>query len=197
MWPLITAIVKEANETGLDADPVAVAIQALLEKQDTWEGTATELLRDLADHMTDDITKSRAWPKANKIKQRLRRLAAGLRATGIKLELDYRRNNQRLITIQKVAKRTVTCVTSVTEQAKPQVGRHFGDDDTPNDRDDTTPNSEKYRHLHKPTSSVEGDSNDGSDDKERPFSSAASENNIQLLKETFDAVEVKSGKVPF
>ncbi len=196
MWPLITAIV-EANETGLDADPVAVAVRALLEKQEAWEGTATELLQELADYTTENVTKSRAWPKPNKIKQRLRRLAAGLRAIGIKLELDYRRNNQRLIAIQKVAKRAVTTVTTVTEQLKTQVHTLLNGDDASDGSDDTIPNPEKYRHHHKPSSEIKGDDSDGSDYKERPFSSDASKNNIQRLKETFDAVEVKSGKMPF
>jgi hypothetical protein len=77
----------------------------LVEKED-WSGSPTELLARLEVQpcVTEALRKSRAWPAANKLRGRLRRLASPLRERGITLEPDERANDAartRLIGIRR------------------------------------------------------------------------------------------------
>ncbi|MBT9143764.1 MAG: hypothetical protein DDT29_02175 [Dehalococcoidia bacterium] len=77
----------EAVETALEADAVAVAINALLAERTTWEGTATELLATLETNVTEHTARSKAWPKsARGLGNRLRRAATFLRHAGVEVE---------------------------------------------------------------------------------------------------------------
>jgi hypothetical protein len=75
---------EEANETALEADPVAGAVRELLKDQEEWSGTATELWRKLGSLVEEDVKHSKAWPGApNSLSNRLKRLAPSLRGIGI------------------------------------------------------------------------------------------------------------------
>ncbi len=68
------------------ADMVAEAILALIEEVNEWQGTASELLDKLNLRVSDQIKRSDQWPKApNKLSNRLRRAAPGLRAMGLEV----------------------------------------------------------------------------------------------------------------
>ncbi len=67
-----------------DADLVAMAVQLFMKDRDSWEGTSTELLNDLAKVMTDEQRRDREWPKAaNSFSNKLRTAAPGIRMTGL------------------------------------------------------------------------------------------------------------------
>ena len=84
---------KKIVDLVIDADPVAVAVLALMENQPTWCDTATATLNALEqlDVVTDRVKKSRNWPgAANKLRGHLQREAAFLRTKGIEIEFDVR-----------------------------------------------------------------------------------------------------------
>jgi hypothetical protein len=54
-----------------------------------FEGTATELLKELADLVSEETRKQRGWPKQpHQLSGRLRRLAPALRRVGVQVEFD-------------------------------------------------------------------------------------------------------------
>lgn len=86
----------------IESDPFAAALVELMEgmKSDNlheWTGTATELLNELASKLPqEDTTYNRAWPKANQVKSRLRRISPLIDNRGISWE-DKRSNGKNLI----------------------------------------------------------------------------------------------------
>jgi len=92
----------------LDNDDVSVAVQNLMEGQrertlDSWEGTATDLLRNLEIVMPDNITRSVTWPKGPpQLTKRLNRLKPTFREIGITIETGNRKGHQakRVISIR-------------------------------------------------------------------------------------------------
>ncbi len=79
------AMRKSAVETALEASPLTAPIRALA--VGGWEGTATDLLAELADLVEDQVARSRSWPKsARSLSTALRRLAPDLRSEGIEIE---------------------------------------------------------------------------------------------------------------
>ncbi|SHG16069.1 hypothetical protein [Bradyrhizobium erythrophlei] len=90
----------EVADGAFEADAVAVAIRDFMRAgtEQVWTGTATELLGRLANHATDTIRKSRAWPAtASGLGNRLDRAAPLLRAKGF--TIDRRKSDARLISI--------------------------------------------------------------------------------------------------
>ena len=76
-----------ATELALDDDPVAVAVRRLLEKEDDWSGTSTELLAALGDLVDEETRRSKSWPAAaNALSNRLKRIAPALREAGVEYE---------------------------------------------------------------------------------------------------------------
>lgn len=77
-------ITHQGAYTALDADPLAAAVQSLVEQRGSWRGRATELLHDLEEVASDGAQRARTWPKvANAAAGRLRRLAPSLQVIGI------------------------------------------------------------------------------------------------------------------
>ena len=71
----------------VEADPVAIAVQKLIEAKGAWSGSASELLADLDELVTDATRRTKEWPKAaNVLSARVKRAAPGLRASGIDVE---------------------------------------------------------------------------------------------------------------
>jgi hypothetical protein len=87
-----------ANELPLET-PLAEAIREL---NRPWEGTATELLRELEKAAAEDIHRSRGWPQNGRaMSNALKRLAPNLRQVGIAVEFEREssRDRRRLINI--------------------------------------------------------------------------------------------------
>jgi hypothetical protein len=73
----------------LDADPLVTALRALMAREPSWSGTATELLSRLSLAAGEAVARSRAWPKnARAIAGRLRRLAPSLRKAGFNIDFE-------------------------------------------------------------------------------------------------------------
>jgi len=93
------------NEEILTSNPVATAIAAMMEDQEDWEGSASELLTAL-DKLTAKLrvdTRSKAWPKAaNSLGRRLNEIHPNLAAVGIAIRRGERTGDRRLITIRRV-----------------------------------------------------------------------------------------------
>lgn len=97
---------QEAHETALDASPIAVALQRLMATQQQWQGTATELLTELAKLVDEKTAKSKAWVgNARSLGKALARLAPDLRGIGIEVT-SHRTNQSRFYQIERVAKQT-------------------------------------------------------------------------------------------
>jgi hypothetical protein len=80
-----------ATEAALEADPVTVALIKILELQanNEWRGTSEALLERLGETVSDDVRRTKAWPKAaNALSRRLNRLAPLLREAGMELLED-------------------------------------------------------------------------------------------------------------
>ena len=87
-----------AVTTVIEASLVAGAICDLMRKRRgrVWEGTATELYRELTRRVGESVAKTRGWPgNAQWLSQRLDRLTPALRQIGITVE--WRKSGQRLI----------------------------------------------------------------------------------------------------
>jgi putative DNA primase/helicase len=92
-----------AVDTVLDNDPITPALQQIVAEFD-WEGTSTKLLAELTELVPESVRKSRIWPSAIKLRNRLRRLQPGLRTKGIVIDLDFRSldaKRERLIIVRR------------------------------------------------------------------------------------------------
>jgi hypothetical protein len=82
----------EANRRGADAVaieavPIGSVLLTFMEARSGWEGTATELLAALSALVSEQVQRSREWPKrANSLSGQLRRLAPNLRQLGITVD---------------------------------------------------------------------------------------------------------------
>lgn len=78
---------RDANQAAIEAEPVAMAVVAMMAKTTSWEGTATDLLTELAKSVGEDVRRSRGWPRTGRgISGALRRTAPALREVGIKID---------------------------------------------------------------------------------------------------------------
>ncbi len=93
LWPAGTFLSAyssnrdEAIENGIEADPVAAAVRAMMEKRTEWRGTATDLLSVLAKAAGERVAKSKTCPGSPQaLSGRLRRAATFLRKIGIEID---------------------------------------------------------------------------------------------------------------
>ncbi len=97
---------REAAEALLENDLVAAAVSRLLvTRQDgRWSGTAESLLETLSYQASDEVKRSKAWPKApNMLSRYLNRIAPALREAGIEyLQHEEGRERRRVKTLRKV-----------------------------------------------------------------------------------------------
>jgi hypothetical protein len=73
-----------STESMIEADPVADAVRALIQKRGEWRGTASALLGDISGEAGERITSSKTWPAFPRaLRGRLDRAAPSLRKVGI------------------------------------------------------------------------------------------------------------------
>jgi putative DNA primase/helicase len=98
---------NEAAAKITESDRVAVEIIKFMNDQNSWKGSAGELLKALTDiHVFEQGEKD--WPNdPTRLGSRLRRTAPGLRTLGIDVDPDHRSNGIRTITITKNSAATV------------------------------------------------------------------------------------------
>src|SRR5262249_5510992 len=74
---------SEANELILESSPLVPGLRQLAEGEG-WQGTASDLLQRLTTLASEDVARSKDWPKKpHTLSGRLRRLAPNLRRVGI------------------------------------------------------------------------------------------------------------------
>jgi len=94
----------------IESDPVATAIKGLMNtKKSKWEGRANDLLNDLRKQLPQEheeqITNSKAWPKAaNSLSRRIKEIAPLLRNFGINVK-SKKTSVERLLVIKKSMER--------------------------------------------------------------------------------------------
>jgi hypothetical protein len=157
----ISAYTKNLDESAiasLEAHPVGVAIGQLLEAQEQWSGTSTELLETLNALVTEEQRKKKSWPEnARALGHDLRRLAPAMRRAGISFERD--RSKRRIIQMCKVADKTSkTSTTTPHPASEPRkiddvddVGANVDDVHTasaPQENDDVDDVDDLSTHLH-------------------------------------------------
>jgi len=94
-------------DEAIEASPTSIAIIYLLEKNESWIGTATELKTKLDEIAVEDmkisIEKNSSWAKSpNKLSSRLNEIKTNLREKGIEIE-KYKENGKRMIKITKAS----------------------------------------------------------------------------------------------
>jgi hypothetical protein len=107
---------QEAMALGLEGEPVAQAVQAMLKTQRTWSGTATDLYSCLTAVMKETGSRRSMPGGVAPLGTCLRRLAPALRAVGI--EVKFRRepgSGVRRITLSSQGPTAVTAVTRDTK----------------------------------------------------------------------------------
>jgi phage antirepressor YoqD-like protein len=95
------------NEHALEASAIATAIIKLMEKQDSWKGSASQLLEELkqiAEGLSIN-TKINLWPKApNALSRKLNEVRTNLSKVGIDIERPIdTATNTRLVEIRKIS----------------------------------------------------------------------------------------------
>lgn len=91
---------QSAIESGLEGSPLATALQDKLDQNPQLEGTATELLNALNEHVHERSRQMRSWPKSPKgFSSQLRRLATALRAVGIEVAFPTRHGQAKNLRI--------------------------------------------------------------------------------------------------
>ncbi len=101
-----TANRAEAVNVVLDADAVALALRSLMDIQQRWTGTASDLHEALSGVVTETVKRGREWPgSARALGGQLKRLGPPLRKVGITIERvrGGGRANARLLVIKQHA----------------------------------------------------------------------------------------------
>jgi hypothetical protein len=95
----------QASDLAIEASAVGLAVLALMDERQRWEGTATDLQAALEDSRCSEQTKNRRdWPKSPPaVGRALRRIAPNLRQAGIDVLFDRStgKRRTRLITLEK------------------------------------------------------------------------------------------------
>jgi hypothetical protein len=107
-WPegtFLAAYNANRNTThnvGLDSSILTSPVFALVEANGIWQGTARELLAELATHASESIRKTRDWPtSARSLSGELRRLAPNLRKVGIDLSFPGHTKKGNLVRLER------------------------------------------------------------------------------------------------
>jgi hypothetical protein len=118
----------DAIQETLEAEPVATAIRALMNtdqtKTDRWEGTCKDLQQDLERFVDESVKKSRAWPRTPRgLSGRLRRLITFLRESGIEITFNPRgAKGERTLTIERTAKDSTASSATIASADPPDSG---------------------------------------------------------------------------
>lgn len=87
----------DRHEIALEASPVAIAIRGLIERRGGWEGTASDLLKELEFLVDEGARKSKQFPSdATRLSKLLARLAPDLRGVGIELSRGEGRDRRKI-----------------------------------------------------------------------------------------------------
>ena len=130
------ANIQDGQTASVESSPVGEAVTRLMTAHQTWTGTASELMAELARVADDAMTRNPTWPKSPRwMTGTITRLAPALRAKGISVDRQ-RSGDSRAITLCRAGK-----IASLASQ------RHEPIQETPtNDANDD--NDDKNHMLH-------------------------------------------------
>ena len=95
---------ETANESAIESSVIAEPMVALLDDNEEWTGTPTELLYALEEKIPERTAKQRAWPKRpHNLSGELKRIAPNLRRMGIDVEFGKKSGN-RFIHLSRMGK---------------------------------------------------------------------------------------------
>jgi hypothetical protein len=115
------AAIGDAAHATLEASLVAGPLQLLMAVRDSWEGTASDLLKELAG-VAGDKAKAKGWPsRPGQLGGHLRRLAPGLRRVGLWVRFE-RGPRARTITIERRGAASSSASSSSPGPGKPAGG---------------------------------------------------------------------------
>ncbi|MBW1976102.1 MAG: hypothetical protein JRI45_11150 [Deltaproteobacteria bacterium] len=137
----------EAVQNTLEASLVAQGITRLLKEEESWQGTATELLNLLCSYMTEEERRRKSWPKAaNVLSNQLKRIAPLLRQQGIEVEWDRLPGTRKRIIRLGMQKTVLTVPTVPADKKSSDIhglqseGKNWG---SSQDRPNTPPGSSR------------------------------------------------------
>ena len=113
---------EEAIVVALESDPVAEAVRELLDANLIWVGTMAQLLEELRVGLSDDVKRSKSWPRnARSLSGRIRRAAPFLRTVGIEFKTLPREpgTGQRFIELELVEQATGNGLPRDSPQTQP------------------------------------------------------------------------------
>lgn len=124
----------ESIQETLDADPVAIAVRALMEEGESWDGISKELLQKLEKYADEPTRKSAVWPKTPRaLSGRLRRLVTVLREGG-NIEIMFPEKKEkgakgrREMSITRISlDSTASTAATATVNGEDEADRYFGD----------------------------------------------------------------------
>jgi primase-polymerase (primpol)-like protein len=124
--------IKGQNEGVLEESLVATAIRKFLDNKIKWEGTPSQLLKELAimaETLGINTEKEKDWPKAaNVFSRRINELKTNLAEDGIQVSRGEK-NKERIITLEKRLENTVAIVELSPDGSTPdQLGDDMGND---------------------------------------------------------------------
>ena len=99
---------RDADEFVIEASLVANAIRTWVDRHGDLEGTATEILQQLAEEQDEKVLTQPGWPKGAQVfGTRLREVAPNLRRIGIEVDVD-RSGSRRIMRIRCAEKSSQT-----------------------------------------------------------------------------------------
>ena len=134
-WPTGTFInayytnQASAYSSAIEASPVALAVQALVESRRVFEGTATDLLNELSLYADERARSHRGWPDSGwKLSCVLRRLAPNLRTSGVEVTTGERKPDHKRTRLIRIAKTPsyASSMSSIAE-TQPNMRTHTND----------------------------------------------------------------------
>ena len=157
-----------ANELALEAAPVAPVVLSFVEEVETWRGTASELLKAL-NTRAGDVASMEGWVKSPcTLSGALKRLAPNLRACGVEVTHEPRKNKARIIVLEK--RRNLSSPSSLRHQTPDLQGETGDDAGDANGESDARRNLSPLENASKNGLSDDGDA---SDDDLHSFSKSA------------------------
>ena len=157
-----------ANRQGAIVDLVegnllASTVSAFIEEEKEWTGTATDLLEELDEKVTETQRKSKAWPKAaNALSGKLTRLTGDLRKVGIEIIQAGRDKNTNKKFLE-VRKRSLGSLSSLNANNSNGLDRNDLESKIVNDNgldNDLEAGSLSPNHLKRQPNNDDNDPND-------------------------------------
>lgn len=156
---------------GIESDPFATAVVRLIKEYEEFEGTPSKLVNMTKKYVDESTTRSRAWPKSQSVRNRLRRINPSLRNLGINY-IEVASAKHRTLRIEKTLKKS-TPSTPVTPSLSYQglQGADIGADNS-SGADKSTPSADRletstpYKAYH---TNNGADGADGADKNNKTF----------------------------